>query len=73
MTDIATPPAKGNQTNGKDTDLGKTRKPRTINETNLQEQIARQPLEAKVSLLKFLQNSIQADKKKLEDQLKLIG
>lgn len=50
----------------------KTRRPRLVNETNLQEQIARQPLASKVGLLAFLKNSIQKDKQELEDQLKLI-
>ncbi len=56
-----------------DTTQKTERKPRLVTETNLQQQIERQPLAVKVVLLKFLNSSIQRDKKDLEDQLKMIG
>lgn len=50
----------------------KTRKARITTQASIEEQIARQPLEVKVALHKFITTSIQGEKKKLEDQLALI-
>lgn len=51
----------------------KQRKSRTVTEESLKDQLSRQELKTKVSLLTFLKSSIMEDKKKLEDQLKLIS
>jgi len=48
------------------------RKQRRSGDVLLREQLEKQPLPIKVSLLNLLKESIQKDKKDLEDQLKLI-
>lgn len=68
MADILTPPKPGTQ-NGT---VKKERKTRISNEESIKDQLSRQPLKTKVSLLAYLKSSIQEDKKKLEDELKLI-
>jgi hypothetical protein len=49
-----------------------TRQARRTTDIVLREQLTKQPLATKVSLLHLLKESIAEDKKKLEEQLKLI-
>lgn len=51
----------------------KTRAPRRPSSEVLSEQVVKQPLAEKVRLMTILKDSIQEDKKNLEEQLKLIN
>lgn len=72
MTDtpITKPKEKGNKTNG--TEKASVKRPRALTFERLDTELGKQPLADKVRLIASLKQSIQADKKSLQEQLSLI-